>query len=142
MLCQVCSVVILAIGAYALNADNPIYKESSLPTGIMVLGGFVLVMSFLGCFGALQENRVLLLLYAILLCCAILCQIILAGIVLGSSSTVEKALEDAWKSASNATRTEVQKDFDCCGFRTFRDTDGANCTTTAVAACLPKVRPR
>lgn len=130
------AVIILAVGAYALNAENPIYKESGLPTGIMVLGGLVLVLAFLGCFGALQENRVLLLLYAVLLVILIICQLAVAGVLLADRGSLEEYLKEQWAKASVAVKKEVQDDFECCGLNSYNDAN-ITCPRTASEACLP-----
>jgi len=135
------AVIILGVGAYAIGADNPIYSEmSAIPTGIMVLGGFVLFMSFLGCFGAMQENRILLLLYAILLGIALIIEFVLACIVLADRSKVDNILISTWNTSSAEVRREVQADFDCCGLQFFNDTNTtstpAPCPSDATQPCL------
>jgi len=133
------AIVILAIGAYTLGADNPLYKETSLPAGIMFLGGVVLLLSLMGCFGALQENRIVLMVYAIILIIIILIQIVLAAVVLADRSSVQGLLRDQWLASPCIVRSEVQLDYNCCGFDyyTTNQTEGLNCSTIKMTDWCP-----
>jgi hypothetical protein len=128
--------IIIGLGAYTMQGDTSIYFSSALPTGIIVLGVFILFLSFLGCFGAMRENRILLAAYAGILLIIFICQLIIACVILADQAQVAQYLSDAWTGASVATKQKLQSDFGCCGYNTFNDTQAAQpCPTGSTQGC-------
>jgi len=130
--------IIIGLGAYTMAGDTGIYYSKSLPTAIVVLGCFILVLSFFGCFGAMKENRVLLLIYAVILLILFLCLLIVACVILADKAKVDSFLGDTWSSASPQTKAQLQSDFTCCGFYSYNDTFAVlPCPTGSTTGCLP-----
>jgi hypothetical protein len=51
-----------------------VFAGNTLPTGILVVGIFIMMVSILGCCGARSENRPMLGIYAVILVILIICQ--------------------------------------------------------------------
>jgi len=129
--------VVIGLGAYTMNSEAAIAYSKALPTGIIVLGAFILVLSFLGCFGALRESRLVLIIYAGILGAIFFCQLVMAAIVLSDTNKVEQYMINAWIGASPATQASLESDFNCCGLQSFNDTNAVQpCPSTATQGCL------
>jgi len=131
--------IIIGLGAYTMQGETGLYYSKALPTGIVVLGVFILLLSFIGCFGAMRENRFLLLVYAAILLIIFFCLLIIACVVLADKAKVESILSDVWVDANNQTKIGLQNDYDCCGFLKYGDAALDPCPTTATKGCLEKL---
>lgn len=137
--------IIVGVGAYALNPSTSQIANKEIPAGAIVLGVFVILLSFLGCCGAKFNNRIVLCLYALVLVLLILIQIIVASVILANSDQAKSWLQDGWEDADPIKRGNAQKDFDCCGLRTYNDSFAVQpCPepkdpTAAPQACLEKL---
>jgi hypothetical protein len=49
--------VLCGVGAYALQSKAGLLAGETLPQGIIVLGVFIILISFLGCLAAFKESR-------------------------------------------------------------------------------------
>lgn len=125
---------IVGVGVYVLNSDVGELTSNALPVGMIALGSIVMLISFLGCCGALKEGRAMLCCYVLFLLVLIIAQIIVAALVLSDKDKAKDIVEDGWNDASLSTRCDVQNNFDCCGF--FGPSD--NSTPTSVCEC-PKI---
>jgi len=98
---------------------NIIYLASIF---IIVVSSFVLLITFLGCCGALKESRCMLGAYAF--CVIVLVGCMIGGIVLAGSGTTLDVLKDPIKDTmgeygSDDTITaawdDIQTEYECCG---------------------------
>jgi len=135
----VLGVVVIGIGAYVLQGEASIYYTKALPVGIIVLGCFILVLSFFGCFGAMRESRVLLLIYAVILLCIFIAQLIIAALILANSNQINNYISTEWQNSSPDFRSQLQSDFGCCGLNNEYDSQPP-CPPNATQACLPKLQ--
>ena len=67
---QIIGLALLGIGAYSKYEYGQILSISesnftSIPALLMILGVFVFILGFLGCFGAFRENRFLLVIVSL-----------------------------------------------------------------------------
>ncbi|XP_011176670.1 CD63 antigen [Zeugodacus cucurbitae] len=105
----------------------------SIPTFLIVIGVFVILISFFGCWGALKENYCLTLIFAILLGLIFILELAagISGYVLRSdaSDLLNKSLQGALKEYSEVDEKNsytmiwdyVQTTFDCCGVNSYAD---------------------
>ena len=49
--------MLCGVGAYALQSKAGLLAGETLPQGIIVLGVFIILISFLGCLAAFKESR-------------------------------------------------------------------------------------
>ncbi|KAI8848752.1 Tetraspanin/Peripherin [Chytridium lagenaria] len=92
----------------------------------IVIGCFVTVISFLGCFGAANEKGMLLKTYFALLCILVVLELSVGIAAYVKRDAVTGLIEDQWVTAATANSTSaqnsivtVQKYFQCCGFRSI-----------------------
>jgi len=88
----------------------------SLPVGIIVLGGVVFFISFVGCLAARRKNKCWLTVYFIVLFLIAVSQI---GVVIALyiyKDNIPDKLEDAWKDIKSGDQETIQNSFHCCGW--------------------------
>eukprot|EP01098_Paradermamoeba_levis_P006919 TRINITY_DN2870_c0_g1_i1.p1 TRINITY_DN2870_c0_g1~~TRINITY_DN2870_c0_g1_i1.p1 ORF type:complete len:275 (+),score=57.85 TRINITY_DN2870_c0_g1_i1:33-827(+) len=112
---------LLGFGIYAhIKGANvkslEISASSDIAIGFMALGGVIMSLSFLGCCGSCSESRCILGIFFALLLLLLLGEIgagVASYILRGK---IDDQLTDAWKTASNTTKKDIQNDFECCGW--------------------------
>ena len=67
---QIIGLALLGIGAYSKYEYGDILaitesSFTSIPAMLMIMGGLVFILGFLGCFGSFRENRVVLIIVSI-----------------------------------------------------------------------------
>jgi len=104
--------------------------SSMLPLGLIIFGVLIIIISLLGCCGALCENGNLLLLYFFVLMMIITAEGAFALASIRYTSNINTKLSNAWNSSTNATRATIEKTFNCCGFSNYTDRPvlSKNCT--------------
>jgi len=118
--------VLCGVGGYAIGTEAGALAGQTLPQGIIVLGVFIILMSFLGCVSAYKESRLFLGVYFIFL---LLFVIILGSIGIAVHVKKDNApqyIEEGWCSALEDADTslilqDVQSHFLCCGLQSFND---------------------
>eukprot|EP01097_Dermamoeba_algensis_P000403 TRINITY_DN113_c0_g1_i1.p1 TRINITY_DN113_c0_g1~~TRINITY_DN113_c0_g1_i1.p1 ORF type:complete len:246 (+),score=36.92 TRINITY_DN113_c0_g1_i1:119-856(+) len=111
------------------NIDSFHMNSSEISIGVIIVGCFVVVLSFLGCCGSCTENRCLLILFFIVISVLLLAEGGLGITAFVLRDKVPDLLKDAWDKADNATKIDVQNDFSCCGWDSVSQSVG-NCTFT------------
>ncbi|KAM9312881.1 tetraspanin-1-like [Gastrophryne carolinensis] len=100
----------------------------------MAVGGFLILMGFLGCCGAVKESRCMLLLFFIIILIIFIAEIAGAVVVLAFSS-LSKILIDYFGNVAvkylqndygrnnelNALWNTTMKEMKCCGFHGYKD---------------------
>merc|ERR1712038_925823 len=118
---------------------NIIYLASIF---IIVVSSFVLLITFLGCCGALKESRCMLGAYVF--CVVVLVGCMIGGIVLAGSGTTLEFLKDPIKETmgeygSDDTITaawdDIQTEYECCGVDGPDDWALANVTPLPDSCC-------
>lgn len=108
---------LVGLGIYAqIHGDTHKIVPLTIPVALIVLGSFVIAISFFGCCGASMENRCLLVIYFIFLFLIIGAQI---GLGVGSHFYRKEAVNDlhkAWEKADNSARNWTQNALKCCGY--------------------------
>jgi hypothetical protein len=127
---------LIAIGAYVLATNGATLAPSlsnlaPLAIIVIVIGGFVFFISFLGCCGSCQESRCLLNFYAILLFLIIGAEIGLSVYTFVHRGTVMDNISGQWTKMPPASRQQIEVDLKCCGWTQLgvpAETSGTVCT--------------
>ncbi|XP_046439266.1 tetraspanin-31-like [Daphnia pulex] len=117
--------ILIGVATYGKAAN----LVTSLPIigGIVACGIFLLVIAIMGLIGAVKHHQVLLFFYMVVLFILFVIQFAIACACLAVNSDTQKTLAVAgWNSADNATKTDVQNAFNCCGFHNTTDS-GTEC---------------
>jgi len=106
----------LGAGIYAMNSDSNTWTGSDLPKFAIVMGAIVGFIAFLGCCGAVKENRCMLWTYAFILFWVILAQTSGLTVCAIGSSYTQEFLSEAWNTLSTDDRTKIEESYECCSF--------------------------
>jgi len=138
------SCVLMGVGSVAMKQSVGPISGTEIPMGVIVLGIFIMFLSFVGCFGAWRESRWFLGIYFL---CLMLLTILLFAVGLAVYSKREEAgayMREGWTLAPNDVRVSFQNQLHCCGLITPNDTlAGTPCPNvilpngTDFATCLP-----
>jgi len=113
-------IMLAAVGGHLITSN----KVTSLPIigGIVACGIFLILISLIGIYGAARHHQVLLFFYMVILFLIFFIQFIVACVCLGVSSERQSELAQfGWKHSSNATKSNVQESFICCGYETLEN---------------------
>ena len=103
------------------------FAGNSLPTGIIVIGVFMMLVSLFGCLGAHRESRLLLGIYAVIVSILVICQIATGIAIYAQQSQIPVMLTVAWDISNNWQKvTLVQDVLLCCGLNVFNATTGSS----------------
>lgn len=138
-------IVLTAVGSYALTGNVSQLAGQTLPQGITVMGGFILVLSLAGCIAAWKESRLFLAIYFGFLAIFTLILFSVGIAVYVEKDKAPEFISQAWISAYNdggAAGKEVlvalETQLKCCGLRKNStggyDYAGPNCTGSG--SCL------
>ncbi|XP_016973884.1 CD63 antigen [Drosophila rhopaloa] len=130
-------IILIAVGAGvgAVYTGYELFlagKFFSIPTFLIVIGSFIILISFFGCWGALKENYCLVLSFSIMLAIIFILELAagISGYVLrnDASKLIETSLTNSLKEYNTFNRNpttrlwdDVQRDFHCCGVNGFAD---------------------
>lgn len=113
---------LVGLGIFAqLHGQTGKIVPMTIPIALIVLGAFVIAVSFFGCCGASVESKCLLTIYFIVLFLIIASQL---GVGLGAyfyrhntyKTDASNDLHKAWVKADNASRNWTQNALKCCGY--------------------------
>uniref|UniRef100_A0A0B6Z3X8 Tetraspanin n=1 Tax=Arion vulgaris TaxID=1028688 RepID=A0A0B6Z3X8_9EUPU len=111
-------VSLILIGVAAYGRVVAVVTSLTLVGSLIACGVFLFLIALVGLLGAVKHNQVLLFFYMIILFILFLLQFSLACACLAVNSEQKDSLaEHGWMMSSNLTRSEVQAQFDCCGFK-------------------------
>ncbi|ALC39012.1 Tsp29Fa [Drosophila busckii] len=130
-------IILIAVGAGvgAVYTGYEIFLASkfmSIPTFLIVIGAFIVVITFFGCWGALKENYCLILSFSVMLFIIFILELSagISGYVLRNDAynLIEKSLNQSMYNYNSKTPNpttqlwdEVQRDFNCCGNTNYTD---------------------
>ncbi|SPP81515.1 CD63 antigen [Drosophila guanche] len=130
-------IILIAVGAGvgAVYTGYELFlaaKFFSIPTFLIVIGAFIIVITFFGCWGALKENYCLVLSFSIMLAIIFILELSagISGYVLrnDAASLIKTSLESSLKdynsfnqNPTTALWDDVQRDFNCCGVTNYMD---------------------
>ncbi|KAH8377898.1 hypothetical protein KR093_007756 [Drosophila rubida] len=130
-------IILIAVGAAVGSVYNGYDlflpgKFFSIPTFLIVIGAFIIVITFFGCWGALKENYCLILSFSVMLFIIFILELAagISGYVLRNDaySLIETSLSHSMSDYNSSTQNpttslwdEVQRDFQCCGVTNYTD---------------------
>ncbi|CAH8462623.1 unnamed protein product [Heterobilharzia americana] len=127
IICLLCSLVLIGAGAYvevkfSQYGANLHKVWQAAPIAIIVVGVVILIVSFLGCCGALKENVCMLYMYAFFLIVLLIAELAAAIVAVvykdKIDAEVDTLMTDALKHETEEIRNFmdlVQSSFHCCG---------------------------
>ncbi|XP_007664967.1 leukocyte surface antigen CD53 [Ornithorhynchus anatinus] len=138
LLFWVCGCCILGFGIYLLILDTYgalIQQLPSLTLGnvLIIVGCVIMVLAFLGCMGAIKENKCLLMSFFVILLLILLAEVILAILLFMYEKKVDDYVNTELKDSfqhyhkDNATKNAwdaVQQQLQCCGVNNGTDWNG------------------
>jgi len=132
--------VLMGVGSYATNHPVASLAGSTLPVGIVVLGVFIMFLSFLGCLSAWKQSRFFLGLYFFFLMLLTFLLLVVGASVVANKSQASTYMIQGWSRLDDGGRNGLQDQFSCCGLKTWNDTyAGSVCPPGGPSqrACLP-----
>lgn len=109
------SIILISVAAYGRVVA--IVTSFALVGSLIACGVFLFIISCIGLIGATKHHQVLLFFYMIILFLLFLLQFALACACLAVNPDQKDQLaKEGWRFASNGTRSDVQRTFNCCGF--------------------------
>jgi hypothetical protein len=115
-------IILTSVGGAGQANRFAVFAGNKLPTGILVVGIFIMMVSILGCYGARSENRPMLGIYAVILVILIICQFSIGVAVYVQQDQAPVVLRAAWNIANNYQRVVIQNQLECCGCDVYNQT--------------------
>jgi len=111
-------IILIALGGVSLHKLKELegLEDITLPTGLIVLGVFFLILSVVGCVVAYKEKLVGLIFYTIFILVLLVCLIGVGGAAFTNRQNAANPLETGWVHVSNGVRVSIQNYFSCCGW--------------------------
>jgi len=121
---------LLGIGAYSKYEYGDVLAISdsaftSIPAMLMIIGVLVFILGFLGCFGSFRENRIVLIVYTILLVLVLMGEVVAIIISMIYKGKIEESVEDGLELKVEGYVTGIAEDIEimdkiqdtlqCCG---------------------------
>jgi len=106
----------IGCGIYAMSSDASAWTGDGLANYVVGIGFCVAFIAFLGCFGAMKENKCMLWIYAFLLFWIILAQTVGLTICAIGETYTEEFLSDFWDSLSTEDQKSIEDQYNCCSF--------------------------
>ena len=138
---------LIAVGAYVVATNGGVLSDelsNTTPLAILVmsLGGFIFVISFIGCCGAARESRCLLNTYSIILILLLAAQIGIGVYAFVHRGRVDEDLtQQAWRKIDLAARNKIEDDFKCCGWLEYDEAGFCSSAAPKYARmCAPLIK--
>jgi len=132
--------VLMGVGSFAYNHPVASLAGTTLPVGIVVLGVFIMFLSFLGCLSAWKQSRFFLGLYFFFLMLLTFLLLVVGAAVVANKDQASTYMTRGWAKLDNGGRNTIQDQFSCCGLKAWNDTyAGSVCPPGGPSqrACLP-----
>lgn len=102
--------------------------------------GIVLIsLAVFGVYGAMKHHQVILFFYMIILFCLFIVQFAIACSCLAVSKHQQQLFaEEAWDTIGDDVKTEIQTQFNCCGFNSSLPADDHPSCVDVNKICCPK----
>ena len=140
-------VVVASLTIHKGNEFGELLNDGVLTLPIIVLlGGLaILLVGFLGCFGAMKENSCMLKTYALIAMVLVIAQIVLGVLIFLHRDEAEVILTESMKSAMGKYGTgdsafdesvdAAQHELECCGVLNYTDWQNLNYTGVTDGCC-------
>jgi hypothetical protein len=125
---QIFGSILCGVGAYAMQTKAGGLAGETLPSGIIVLGVFIILVSFVGCFAAYRESRLFLAVYFGFLLIFVIILMAVGIAVYAQKDSADKYMSQGWCKAQQyndlAVIRDIQNYFQCCGLNFYNDSQG------------------
>lgn len=162
-----CGILMIGVGLYqTFNGDHKTVNKmiqdlDALSIGVIIIGVIVVIISFLGCCGALKESNCMITTFLIFLLIILIAEIVVAGLAFHYKGDIENFVEkNANKTFHNKNSNlwdTIQGDLKCCGVQGKTDWPNQNAlpgsccdpplpkndycpSSKATGGCLPKLK--
>jgi len=111
--------ILIIVGALALNQLKNVSGLNinvTLPSGIIVLGVFIMILTIVGCVVAYREQLVGLIAYTIVILILLICLIGVGGAAFTYRNQTGSLLTTAWAKADPTIQAKLEIFFTCCGW--------------------------
>ena len=133
----------MGVGSYALNNQVGSIAGETIPTGLIVIGVFIMLLAILGGWSAWVESRAFLGLYFIFLLIFTIILFAVGIAVYVKKDDADWILTEAWDNGGSDIQISLQNALECCGLNKYNDT-GKGCPAvfdstpqSQVPTCLP-----
>ncbi|NWY08169.1 TSN31 protein, partial [Nothoprocta ornata] len=107
---------LLLIGVAAWGKGFGIVSSIHIIGGVIAVGFFLLLIAIVGLIGAIHHHQVMLFFYMIILGLVFIFQFGVSCSCLAINRSRQEGLfSSTWPFLSNKTKTELEKNLDCCG---------------------------
>lgn len=123
-LSSISALILIGASIYGMIVTDVHFASYAIPLASFILGLFVLLVSMIGCCGAVIEHKQVLIAYFIILAVLIIAQVNIAIIMFTNARNVETILDKAWDKAYEdqpGLIRDIEHKYFCCGFRNTRD---------------------
>nr|CAG8527466.1 5325_t:CDS:2 [Entrophospora candida] len=123
-LSSISALILIGASIYGMIATDVHFASYAIPLASFILGLFVLLVSMVGCCGAVIEHKQVLIAYFIILTVLIIAQVNIAIIMFSNARNVENILDKAWDKAyvdQPGLIRDIEHKYFCCGFRNTKD---------------------
>ncbi|CAH8546906.1 unnamed protein product [Schistosoma turkestanicum] len=136
IICLLCSIVLIGAGAYvevkfSQYEDNLHKVWQAAPIAIIVVGVIILIVSFLGCCGAIKEDVCMLYMYAFFLIVLLIAKLACAIVAVVYKDKIDSEIDSLMTGALDNPNKEIiefmdliQSSFHCCGAKGPADYKG------------------
>jgi len=133
------AILFIAIGGAAVKAlaQYNFFYKNSIPSGLIVLGVFMLIVVVLGFVGMTKKHKGMLIAYIVLMLILIICEFGVGGGAIALRNDLPTKLKEAWDNSTDENRNQFQKDFECCGWENADDFPGTSCLNVNITHTAP-----
>lgn len=123
------AILLIAIGGAAIKAVSKydFFYKNSIPSGLVVLGVFMIIVVVLGFVGMKKKHKGMLIAYLVLMLILIICEFGVGGGAIALRNDLPQTLKATWDNSTDENRNIFQYDFSCCGWEDPDDFPGSNC---------------
>jgi len=127
------AILLIAIGGVAIKALSKyeFFYKNSIPSGLVVLGVFMIIVVVLGFVGMKKKHKGMLIAYLVLMLILIICEFGVGGGAIALRNDLPSTLQVTWDNSTDENRNVFQTDFACCGWEDPDDFPGSNCFVPA-----------
>ncbi|XP_033611811.1 tetraspanin-13, partial [Fukomys damarensis] len=125
---QLVSLLLIGIAAWGIGFG--LISSLRVVGVVIAVGIFLFLIALVGLIGAVKHHQVLLFFYMIILLLVFIVQFSVSCACLALNQEQQRQLlEVGWNNTASA-RNDIQRNLDCCGFRSFSPND------TCLASCV------
>ena len=143
LLLVIFSIVLLALGSYALSSSINALSGVTLPAGLICLGVLILLLALVAAVSVWRESRLGLAVYLLVLLCLVLSLFSVSVAVVVQKDSASAYITRGWQLSPPDVRQALEVEFACCGLTAFPSNASSDCppsllvTIPANATCLP-----